>query len=489
MKKVLIGVLIVVVVLVGGAVAAVPFIERQAAAQIKADMARDGTQVETVAVGLFDRRITLTNLRGKSRGEITISHWEASGIAWPLDELIQGRTPASGLRLGDPLQAKRLEVRDLRMVDNGVSWSVGSLSVDDFDLARYDPQLAGPSSFASLAARIGSAMTMGRLEQKDTAISDTDGGRGAIASLTIQRYDKGLVGSIAMTGLSMSPKASKDSTFTLADFSLDKLDLRRTFRAIGAPTWRPGMPIGRVDLGAGNISGFGGEAMARYGMSLDRISSESRTTGDNVKHSRMRIEGFVIAPPPRGIETLQMRIVLQAMGLKDLRLGLDCNGSEDRGKAEVTVERCAVNGPELGEIDFSTKLVGADADFWRAVDDGDNAALLRTKAGLSGARLVIADRGLVERSLKAVATTSGQPLAAVRAGVAQQIRRYQPPDVLITEDMTKLLDTVARFIETGGTLTIEAKPDAPLGVDKLAYFMQPGPDLVRMLGLKATLTK
>jgi hypothetical protein len=102
---------------------------------------------------------------------------------------------------------------------------------------------------------------------------------------------------------------------------------------------------------------------------------------------------------------------------------------------------------------------------------------------------VIVDRGLVERSLKAAATTAGQPLATVRAGLAQQIRRYQPPDILITEDMTKLLDTVARFIETGGTLTIEAKPDAPLGIDKLAYFMQPGPDLVRMLGLKASLTK
>ncbi|HSH99155.1 MAG TPA: hypothetical protein VLA02_01040, partial [Reyranella sp.] len=250
-----------------------------------------------------------------------------------------------------------------------------------------------------------------------------------------------------------------------------------------------GMPIGRVDLGSGSISGFGGEAMAHYGMSLGRITSESRNEGDTIKHSRMRIEGFVIAPPPRGIETLQMRIALQAMGLKDLRLGFDCNGSEDRGKAEVTVERCVVNGPELGEIDFSTKLVGADADFWRAVDEGDGLALLRTKAGLSGARLVIADRGLVERSLKAIATTTGQPLAKVRAGLAQEIRRYQPADVLITEDMTRLLDTIARFIETGGTLAIEAKPEAPLGVDKLAYFTRPGPDFVRTLGLRASLTK
>ena len=489
MRKLLVAAL-VVVVLIGAAVVAVPLVERHAAAAIKAEMERDGTKVESVEVGLLARRITLTNLRAKRAADIAIARWEASGIAWPLNELIQGHTPASGLRLGDPLQARRLEVRDLRMVENQVSWSVGSLSIEDFDLARYDPALTGSSPFSSLAARIASALTMSRLEQKDTVISDPgEGSRAAIASLTVQRYDNGLVGAIAMTGFAVSPKGSKEPVFTMADFSLVNLDLRRTFRAVGAPTWRPGMPIGRVDLGSGSISGFGGEAMAHYGMSLGRITSESRNEGDTIKHSRMRIEGFVIAPPPRGIETLQMRIALQAMGLKDLRLGFDCNGSEDRGKAEVTVERCVVNGPELGEIDFSTKLVGADADFWRAVDEGDGLALLRTKAGLSGARLVIADRGLVERSLKAIATTTGQPLAKVRAGLAQEIRRYQPADVLITEDMTRLLDTIARFIETGGTLAIEAKPEAPLGVDKLAYFTRPGPDFVRTLGLRASLTK
>ena len=68
------------------------------------------------------------------------------------------------------------------------------------------------------------------------------------------------------------------------------------------------------------------------------------------------------------------------------------------------------------------------------------------------------------------------------------MRRYQPPGILITDDLTKLLDTVARFIESGGTLTLEAKPETPLGIDKLAYLRRPGPDLVNMLGLSATLS-
>ena len=73
----------------------------------------------------------------------------------------------------------------------------------------------------------------------------------------------------------------------------------------------------------------------------------------------MRIEGFVLAPPPRGLETLQLRIGLQAMGLKDLRLELDCSGTEDRARSEVSVDRCALSGPELGETDLSLRLVGS----------------------------------------------------------------------------------------------------------------------------------
>ena len=68
-----------------------------------------------------------------------------------------------------------------------------------------------------------------------------------------------------------------------------------------------------------------------------------------------------------------------------------------------------------------------------------------------------------------------------RANLASEIRRYQPADVLISEDMTKLLDTVARFIERGGTLTIDAKPQPPIDIEGFKPLMKPGADLVRRL--------
>ena len=102
---------------------------------------------------------------------------------------------------------------------------------------------------------------------------------------------------------------------------------------------------------------------------------------------------------------------------------------------------------------------------------------------------MVADKSLLERGLKALATMTGQPVAATRANLAREMRRYQPSGVLITESMTQLLDTVARFVEHGGTLTIDAKPEPPVGFDKVDYLTSPGADLVSVLGLSATLSR
>ena len=115
--------------------------------------------------------------------------------------------------------------------------------------------------------------------------------------------------------------------------------------------------------------------------------------------------------------------------------------------------------------------------------------MLGTKASLASARLVLADKSLLQRSLQAKARLSGQPLAADRAALAAEIRRYQPPGVLITQDMSKMLDTIARFVEQGGTLTIDAAPKPPLGLEKLDYLLKPGADLVNALGLTATVSR
>ena len=256
MKK-LIAAVLVVVLSIAAAVVAVPLVEKHAAAEIKVDIERDGTTtVEAVEVGLFARSIAVTNLKGRRLGEISIGHWQASGLAWPIGELIKGRTPLSGLQLGDPLRASRLEARDFRMVQDEASWTVAALVIEDFKLERYDPTLGGPSQFTSLTARIANALSMGRLEQKETVFADAaKGDRIAFTAMTVGRFEKGQIGSIAMAGMELTPKAAKAPLFRIADLSLTNLDLRRVSTAIGTPGWRPGTPVGRVDLDGASVSG------------------------------------------------------------------------------------------------------------------------------------------------------------------------------------------------------------------------------------------
>ena len=294
---------------------------------------------------------------------------------------------------------------------------------------------------------------------------------------------------IALAGLETTPKAASAPVLRMSELKVAGLDLTRPLTALSSPSWRPGMPIGRISVDNASASGFGGEGLARYGISLGSITTETTHEGKKVSRSRTRIDGFVLAPPLTGLEGIQVRVALQMMGLKEVRLGFDCAGMEDRTKAELSIDRCMLAGPDLAEINFTGKLVHADDTFWKAIDEGDSLALARSKAALGAARLVIADKGLLERSLKAYSMSSGRTVPEMRALVAREVRQFQPSGVLITEELTKLLDTVARFVETGGTLTLDARPDPPVGLDKVSYFRIPGPDWVSLLGLSATLSR
>jgi len=480
----------VVIVIVGLGAAALPLAEEYSARQIKAGIEAGGSTVEAVDVGFLGRRVALRNLHTRQVGDVSIGRWEASGLSWSLGELLRGRSPLSGLQLGDPLQAGHLELADLRIVDDGATWSIGSLVVDGFDLARYDTTGVGPLQFGTIAARIGKALSVARFEQKQTVFSAVDqGDRTTIANFTVEKFDHGRIGAIALEGLETTPKAAPAPVFRMADVKVAGLDLTRPLTALSSASWRPGMPIGRIGVDKASASGFSGEGLARYGISLGSITTETTHEGKEVSRSRTRIDGFVLAPPLTGLEAIQLRVALQMMGLKEVRLGFDCSGSEDRTKAELAIDRCMLAGPDLAEINFTGKLVHTDDAFWKAIDEGDSLALLRSKAALGAAKLVIADKGLLERALKAFGTTSGRTVPEMRTLVAREVRQFQPSGVLITEELTKLLDTVARFVETGGTLTLDAKPDPPVGLDKASYFRIPGPDWVNLLGLTATLTK
>jgi hypothetical protein len=486
--------LVAVVVLAGAAAAAVPVIERHAAASIKIEIEYAGTdKVDEVSVSLLARRVTLMNLKSKSAAEeLSIGRWEASGLAWPIGELLAGRTPLAGFRWGDPLSADRVELENVAMADNatGGRWSMDALLIEGLELARYDAAYDGMFRFAVLTARAMGALTVRRLEQRNTRITlpgtaETVG----LGSVVLERYERGRIAVLVMAGMDAAAAEGQAAQLSIAETKATRIDLGRTIAAMSSDKWFPGAPSGRIHVETASATGFGGELFKRYGISLAGVSFQTTQVRDKVSRTRTLVEGFVLAPPLRGLEGLSLRMALQSMGIKDVKADFDCHGTEDQGKGELTIDRCALVSPGLAEIELAARIVNADAVFWNALDESDLLALQDSTAALGSARLVLADKSLLERSLRAFGTMTGQPVATLRANWAREVRRYQPSGVLISQSMTQLLDTVARFVEQGGTLVVEAKPDPPVGFDRMEYLLNPSADLVSVLGLKATLQK
>ncbi|WP_421998020.1 hypothetical protein [Reyranella sp.] len=492
MRKIVVA-LAIVVVLAAAAVAAVPFLERQAAAEIKRGLERNGTtKVEEVEVGLFDRRVRLSNLSSSNRGTtLTVARWEASGLAWPLDELLRGHTPLDGFQLGDPLRAEQVEMANVRVVESSgqADWSIELVKIDGFDLARFDA-LGVPEGYfrpAVQMARAMGALTVRRLEERNAVFTLPTGDTVGVGSVVVDGYDRGRIAAVSVTALEATARDGRAPLYRVAEIKAGDVDLTRTIAALSAEDWVPGAPVGRVTADNASATGFSGQTLETYGIALGGANFATTRESDKIRRTRLRVEGFVLAPPLRGLEALKVRLALQTMGLKEVRADFDCNFGEDRGSGEATLGPCELVGPGLGEIKLSGRIVDADAAFWEATDTGSMLSLADSTAALGMAQLAVVDRSLLERGLRALATATGQPLATARANLAREIRRYQPTGVLISQAMTQLMDTVARFIEQGGTLVIDAKPQPPLTFESMERLGRPGADFVSLLGLSATL--
>ena len=277
MKKGTIAV-IALLALAAAAVAAVPLAEDFVASRIKGEIERDGTTtVRQVEVGLLARRVLLSDIKSSHAAGLSVDSWEASGLGWPLAELLQGRTPLAGFRWGSPLQADRLELKRLRVGDRGTAGtvSVERLVLEGIDLARFDASDDSPYRVQSLVARAMSALSVRRFEQSGTVVSLPGGGDtfGA-AMITVERYEDGRMATATAFALEATAGGGRAPRIRVADINVRGLDVRRILAALSSAAWRPGTPIGQVKVERANASGFSGEMLTRYGVSLGSVEVE-----------------------------------------------------------------------------------------------------------------------------------------------------------------------------------------------------------------------
>lgn len=489
MKKLAIAVA-VLVSLVALGIAVVPFAQDYAARRIKLELERDeSVRVGRVEVDLFGRAVELVDVTVGFNDEYKVGNLRMSGLAWPLGELLRGATPFAGWRLGDPLIVGRLRLTNAIIQDvegDSGTWTVGELVADRVNLRRNDAADGDIMYGHMIAARLLKALSVQRVELSEIGHVSSDEAAFAAASLVIEDFERGVLGSLALKDFQARAGRESAPLISIGEVEAKAIDLRRQLDAMASLEWEPGAPVGRVPVARARVSGFGGEALARYGLSIGPITVETMHETAELSRTRTRVEEVVLAPSLRSIEAIGARVVMQAMKLNEVRVSFDCSVTDDRVSREVTLDGCVLSAANLAEATLTGRLNGVDEAFWRGLD---SSSFQDSTANFVAAKLIIVDKSLLQRGLQAKAMMSGKTATVERAVLAAEIRRYQPPDVLISEDMTRLLDTLARFVEQGGTLTIDAAPQPPLALENSEYLLTPGADLVNALGLSATVTR
>lgn len=482
MRRSLVAV-IVISGLAGLGAVSVPFLEDQSALRIKETVDRSGSHtVGSVDVSLLARRVTFHDMRNRNAPDFAIGRMQVSGLAWPLGDLLSGRLPYADYRPGDPLRADRIQIDDARFSTAIEQTTIKSMTIDAVDLGGYDGAVHELSKDpdvmqnAALQARLLAGLSMGKVQMTQFTHSVKNLHDVRSDRISMDRVDHGRVGSFTASNMTFVTPGNEG--VDVAEFKVTDLDFRRLLKNTSSPSLGLFGPVGHADVGSMYLAGFGGKFLSRYGLALDGIGFTSTEEGPGESRNQFRVDGLVFTLPREANDMGPMAKLMQQAGLKELKIGLDCRFSSSRPKAILSFERCALAGPAIGEVDFTASLVEVDKAFWKAFDEYEPAFMNGSGISVDSARLRVMDRGIVDFSLKAMSIS--------RSDAAREIRRFQPPSVLISQDMTALLDTVAGFVEKGGVLTIDANPDSPIALNASRRLFTRGADLMSMLGLSAS---
>lgn len=485
MKKIVVAA-IVIVCLAGLGMVSVTFLEKQAAHRIKEAIERSGSHtVGSVDVSLLARRVTLHDIRNKNAQDFAFGRVQISGLAWPLDELLSGRPLFAGYRLGDPIRADRIQIDDARFSTAVSQRTIKSLTIDAFNLDRYDVPAQALSKDAdafpnaALYTSLLAALSIEKLQMTQLTESIKDLGEIDTKQILMERIDHGRVGTFTAFNMKLATDSGED--FNVAEVKLANLTFLRLLKNLSSPPSGQLKLAGQVDVESTILTGFGGNFLSRYGMSLDSIGITSIEQGPGESRNQFRVDGLVFTLPAEANDMGAMAKLMQRAGLKELKIGLDCRFSSSRPRAFLAFERCSLAGPAIGEVDFTAKIVEVDEHFWKGIDENIFLPFYLSAISVDSARLNITDKGIVDLSLKA--------LSLSRSVAAREIRRFQPPGILISQDMTALLDTVAGFVESSSRiLTIDAKPTSPIGLKSFGRMLNRSTDIVSRLGLSASLS-
>jgi len=493
-KRAVVALVSLLLVAAGVGWLSIPSIERHLVAQLRGQLERAGaTRIDRLEIGLLARRVEIDGLNlvaGAGNGtEVALTRARVSGLEWPIRELLAGRTPFRGWRPGDPFIAANVEIENLQVADPIIATGVRvrRLVAEGVNLARFEPARGGTDWMESAAgpvdiARALRALALARLEITTLLLSQTGVGETlSVDRFTVAGWRQGRVADFAVDAFVARAGGNAAEVVRVERVSLREGEMTLMLDyldPVGASEQSP--PLRWL---ASTFEGFSGTALSDNGLALTRVSTKGSRDGDARYRWNSRVEGAGFRPVAGTFIGDAAAESFRGLGISELAVDVDCGAMEDRVAGKFDLERCGVDIRGLATIGLSFGLEGLDASFWEAYDWGDYGLLLTSKGAVNRITLSLRDQSLLDRALRLAAGGMGMPAQLARATIAQQVRRFQPSGVLITQEMTAIADTVARFVERGGELVFEAKPDPPFAFERWDYLLSPGPDLVSALGL------
>ncbi|TWB44123.1 hypothetical protein [Nitrospirillum pindoramense] len=307
-------------------------------------------------------------------------------------------------------------------------------------------------------------------------------GAGASPGQVVAGYDRvvlkgfhaGVYGPMEMTGLT---ETLPQGVVKVAQSTWAGGDLRAPAHALlrGEPLSEA--MFNGVSVGSFSINGLSGQGPNGQPLQLGSMTLDPIVVADgHIPAGGLTLQGLVI--DTAGLGDPQTGALAKAMGLTKLTMGMALHYKWDVKGSAVTLERTSVKVDELGELTL-------DAHFHGTASNQDLTTLLQS-AQLDQARLSYVDHTLVDRLLRFNASQQGKTVDAARDQVVATLQANG--QVLAASPRGEaLLKAVVALVRQPGTLTLDAKPAAPVPLVPFFTSAMPAPAVViDTLGLDAT---
>ncbi len=390
----------------------------------------------------------------------------------------------TGDELPDPLA---IEVARVTLSDYAVR--PGLLAFINMDLENATPEeLAGFFETMLGLYRIGEMEIAGMKVSKAAGDQAADGQAAAGAPLfTLDRvvvadYEGARLGKIVLENLAAAVEG--EGSFALANFELGGLDYSGAVAnwqklAAGEPWPLGSMP--KLDLMA--LAGLRVETDGAA-MTLEELRGESADYVQSVAtHSTFLMRELEV--PLDFVPDPSLAGIAELMELDRVTLSFAGGYRWDIPAREARMEGFEFRLHDLGVLNFEMAVTGLGEEFIAAVH-GDMAALAPEalqELFLGGARLTYQDQSLLPRAIKALAQTTGQDEAEIKAGYGAQAEAFasmlQDPALI-----EKVVAALRAFIADPKKLEIALTPVEPVSMLLIPSLSEAAPgELAKALNL------